>query len=130
RAGEWSDKGELAFLDVGESGQAQRGAGVADQRQDAALLDQDPGIVARALRVVGVVERDQLDLPAVDAAGIVDLLEIRLQPLAYVVAELLVAAGERRRLPDQDGRLRHTLREGAAPRQAGKHHQCRDERAY
>ena len=58
RPGERADECDLALLDERQRGEAQRGAGIADQRQHASLLDQNPRILARPLCVVRVVEED------------------------------------------------------------------------
>src|SRR6185436_5959947 len=93
----------------------QRRAGVAEQREHALLFDQLLGVGLRAGHGVAVIESDQLDAPAVHAAGIVDLLEVGERAVADVVAELGVAAGQRRRLADDDaarGNARNLLRLG------------------
>ena len=60
------------FGDRGVMGGADRGE---DQR-DLVALDQPPRLLHRLRRRVAVVERDQVDLAAVDAAALVDHLEI------------------------------------------------------
>ena len=60
------------FRDRGVMGGADRGE---DQR-DLVAFDQPPRLLHRLRRRVAVVERDQIDLAAVDAAALVDHLEI------------------------------------------------------
>jgi len=86
-----ADERDLAFFHVGNAGRL-RWRWHSRSARDAPLLDQDPGVLARALGVVPVVQRDQLDGAPVDAARFVELLEERLESLADVVTELLVAA--------------------------------------
>ncbi len=55
---------------------------------------------AGLLAVVLVVQRDQFDLPALHAALGVEHRKVSLRAVADVLAELGVAAGQRRRLAD------------------------------
>src|SRR5260370_26709859 len=68
-----------------------RGADGTDIGQYAVILDQFSGLFDRLRRTEGVVERDQVDLATVDAAGLVDHLE--------VAGHHAAVAGERRRRP-------------------------------
>ena len=53
-----------------------RGADRGEDQRDLVALDQPPRLLHRLRRRVAVVERDQIDLAAVDAAALVDHLEI------------------------------------------------------
>ncbi len=54
------------------------GAERTEHHQHLVLLDQFAGLLDRLRRRIGVVERDEFDLAAVDAAFGIDLLEIGL----------------------------------------------------
>src|SRR5205085_10453394 len=94
----------------------QRGARVAEQGEDAALLHQRLGVFAGAPYVVAVVERQELELAAVYSSGVVHLLEIRQRAVTDLLAKLVIAARKRRRLTDDDGARRDALRPRGATR--------------
>ena len=66
-----------------------RRADGADQGEDLLLLDQLKGIDDGGFGFVGVIDGNQFQLPAVDAAKLVDLVEGRLDAAPHVRAELL-----------------------------------------
>ena len=84
----------LGAVDVAAHRHRRGGAGRADDRHDLVLLDQ----LARrgdGLGVVGgVVLDDELDRVAVDAAGVVDLLDLGLEHVLLGLAERRVRAGQ------------------------------------
>ena len=69
-------------------------------REDAVLLDELPGQLHRLRRVVGVVVEEVDDLPSVDAAPGVDVVEVRLRARADR-AERGGLAGQRDGAADQ-----------------------------
>ena len=71
----------LVLVEVVAHGEVVRGAERVDDREDLVLLDQPLGVRQRALRLVPVVVGDELDLAAVDAAVVVELLEEAVQRL-------------------------------------------------
>src|SRR5207244_4700071 len=71
-------------------------------RDPALLVDHLLRVRLGARHLVRVVERHQLELASVDAAGVVHLLEVGERAVADVVAELGVGAAQRRRLADDD----------------------------
>ena len=78
-----------------------RGSERAEHQQHFFLLDQLAGLLDRLRRRVGVIEGDELDLAAVDAAFGVDLLEIGLlRPADDAEAGYRAAIGQR--LADAD----------------------------
>src|SRR4029077_14617316 len=131
-AGKRPDECDPALFDEWKRGGAPGGVGIGDQREHASLFYQDPCVLAGAFGVVGVVQRDELEGAPVDSARIVDFFEQGLQSFADLVAKLLVAAGKRRRLADQDARLGYALGVGcAAGEQAGQgpyRSECADRR--
>ncbi len=105
------------------------GAEAAEHREDLVLQDQFVDHLAGLGRVVGVVPEDVVDLPAVDAAVRVDVLEVRLRAGGDVAVPGGRHTGQREVPADRDavlgdtrlGRPARGLR--AATRAAGRQHQ-------
>ena len=79
-----------------------RCADLADQREDLVLADQALGVGDRCLRLVAVVEGDEFELPAADAAGGVGLGEGGSDAALHLDAEFGRRSGESRRLAEDD----------------------------
>jgi len=90
---------------VRQGGARQGRARIAEQREDVLLLDQLEGVLAGTLHDVGIVQRLHLDLAPVDAAGFVDLAEVRERAVADVDAKVLVGPRQRRGLAEHDDAL-------------------------
>src|SRR3989449_5781869 len=100
-------------------------------RHDLVLLDQLPRLLHRHARV-GLVLGDQLDLPAEDAALLVQLLDPERRALLAVLADGAEEARERDELPDADGLLRSHdggKRELVGPGRRGNGGEAREELA-
>src|SRR6266702_4999656 len=82
RTGKRADECNLALFDEWKRREAQGGAGIADQRENASLFYQDPCVLGGSFCVVGVVQRDELEGAPVDSARLVDLLEVSLYSFA------------------------------------------------
>ena len=93
----------------------------ADQPEYPVLADEGLGVGDRRLWFVAVVAGDELDLPAMDAAGGVGFAEGREDAPLHLEAELRRRAGEGGRLPEQDATGRDALfrRRGGQKRRAG-----------
>src|SRR6202040_2378785 len=75
-AGEQKHLRHLALVQIPLHRGVGRRAERAENAEDLLLLDEPPGLFYRLGRAVAVVERDELDLAAVDPAGVVDHAEI------------------------------------------------------
>jgi len=80
------------------------------------LVDELGGVLLRLRLVAAVVERDELEGTALDAALLVDSLERGERAVAHIAAEFRLAAGERGGLPDEE---RFGLCMGGRPDQEG-----------
>ena len=75
-AGRDEDLWHLLRVEVFLHSRAGRCAEAVENEQHLLLLDQAAGLLDRLRRRVGIVERDEVDLPSVDAALLIDHLEI------------------------------------------------------
>jgi len=100
-AGERTDEGHLLRGEDRFRRVRRRRADVAEEQEDT-VVDELLGIGRRAVRLVAVVERAQLDPASVDAAGGIDQLEVGERARAHLGAERLRRPGERGGLADDD----------------------------
>lgn len=87
-----------------------------EHKRDFVALDQLAGVLDSLRRAVGIVIGDEIYLAAVDAAAVVDLIDISDQPLAGV-AERRGRSAEREGGPDLDlgGRDARSVRQRRQP---------------
>ncbi len=71
-AGEQKHLRHFALVEIALHRGVGRGAERAENTKDLVLLDEPPGLLDRLGRAVAVVEGDEIDLTAVDPAGVVD----------------------------------------------------------
>ena len=93
-------KGICASSNSGIIAMVVAGRGAADHRFDLVLLDQAGREGARLVGVAAVVIDDELDLLAVDAALLVDLVDIHFQRLLLGIAEEGGGSGHRQQGAD------------------------------
>ena len=101
-AGEGGKQADLVRHCDRQGGQRGRGAHVAEQGQHAAI-DQHAGVARAALRFVAVVQAQQFDGPAGDAAGRVHAVEHQHGASSELGAQRSTRARERGRLAQKDG---------------------------
>ena len=101
-AGERSDEGHLGRRCDRLAGFRCRRSNRADKRKDLVFLDCFVGGFDGFFGLVAVINRLELELAAVDAAGAVGFLEGRKYTFAHALAERLCRPVERRDLPEQN----------------------------
>ena len=134
RPRERADVGHAGGRRDGLGGVGGRGADRPDEGEYALLLDEPAGVADRAIRLVRIVEGDQLELAPVHPARAVALLEGGLDPEPHAPPEGLRRARERGGLAEQDAVFAHprNVVGGAARRRRGREggeHRTRRERA-
>src|SRR6266853_3150776 len=78
------------------------GADVGDQSEDLVLFDERPGVFDAEARLVSVIARLELDLPAVYTALGIDRVEVRLGTEVHLDTQLGGRTGKGRRLAEQN----------------------------
>jgi hypothetical protein len=106
-AGEHADQRHLGRDDHLQVLDPRGRANVADQREDLVLLDEFPARERGDRRLVAVVLGDQADLAAMDAALGVDVVQVDLDAVVHLNAELGSRSAEDCRLAEDDRVRRH-----------------------
>src|SRR5258708_31325334 len=90
---------------------------VTEQREPPVLGDEFLARRGRRRSLIAIVLRDQFDLAAMHAAALVHVIEIRLDAIAHLDAELRGGSAEDRRLAEQNPVRATALLRAAARRQ-------------
>ncbi|PYO31273.1 MAG: hypothetical protein DMD86_12890, partial [Candidatus Rokuibacteriota bacterium] len=110
RALEGEEHRHLVLLEVAERRHHGRRALGRDDREDLVLFHELPGVGDGVLRPVAIVIVGRADLAPVNAAGVVDDLEVEIHPVpGRLLARERERARERVRAAEQDLRVRHAL---------------------
>src|SRR6266567_4412573 len=108
RAGKGSDQRHLGVGYDGHGRRGRRGADVGDQGEYLVLLYQFRGGVGAQIRFVLVVASLERDLPSVNTASRIDMVQVRFGADVHLDTELGGGAGKCRRLSEQNGFGRDT----------------------
>jgi len=112
RAGKGKEEAEVQLLILLQARQHagdRRCADVVEEEEHLVLLHQFQRVLDRSIRLIVIVVRLDRHSPAVDAAGAIDLRQVRHRAPIQLDAEAAGGAGERRRHADDDFLVGHAL---------------------
>ena len=101
-AGEHADERHLCCRRDGKMRRAGRRTDIAEQREHLVLLDQPLARRRGERGLIAIVLGDEVDPATMDATGGIDVVQVRLDAVAHLDAELRRRAAEDRRLAEEN----------------------------